>query len=335
MRRKGFTLVELLVVIAIIALLMSILMPALAQVRRIAVRIICGTHLHAIGKAMLVYAQDNGDDFPRSGGRLSVWSDLNKIKQWDGVATGALTAEEVAFGTSPRAKATITSCFYLLVKYSDGVPKIFNCGGDLDAYVFKLSDSTSTTLTDLKDAWDYGDGTNGTYWPGQYCSYSYHMPFSYIVNQVYYCYALQASDSSACPLCADRNPYLDKNAIEIYTDRLNTDDEWAIFTSSTGFYDGDGVRNSAAHQREGQNVLYVDNHVEFEKSPNCGVQNDFIWINWQLPYAQMKVKDREWTQQDCTGILNPSKLGKVFPQHIEDAFLVNEYNEAKTEYHRK
>ena len=62
--RKGFTLVELLVVIAIIALLMGILMPALARVRQIAYRMMCGTNLAGIGRGMLVYAQDHDEEYP-------------------------------------------------------------------------------------------------------------------------------------------------------------------------------------------------------------------------------------------------------------------------------
>ena len=68
-KRTGFTLVELLVVIAIIALLMGILMPALAKVRQIAYRMVCGNNIGGIGKAMMVYANDNEEAYPVAGGK--------------------------------------------------------------------------------------------------------------------------------------------------------------------------------------------------------------------------------------------------------------------------
>jgi prepilin-type N-terminal cleavage/methylation domain-containing protein len=48
MNKKGFTLIELLVVISIIALLVSILMPALTKARKQAKRITCASSLHRI-----------------------------------------------------------------------------------------------------------------------------------------------------------------------------------------------------------------------------------------------------------------------------------------------
>ena len=60
------------VVVPVIALLMAILMPALAQVRSQAHRIVCGTNLKGIGMAMMVYVQDNREEYPTP----SQWSDL-------------------------------------------------------------------------------------------------------------------------------------------------------------------------------------------------------------------------------------------------------------------
>ncbi len=57
-KRKGFTLIELLVVIAIIALLISILMPALAHVRKQAKDVVCRGNLGQWGLVFMMYADD-------------------------------------------------------------------------------------------------------------------------------------------------------------------------------------------------------------------------------------------------------------------------------------
>jgi prepilin-type N-terminal cleavage/methylation domain-containing protein len=65
-KRTGFTLIELLVVIAIIALLLSIVMPALRNAKKQAQAIICRSNLKQWGLIFALYAQDNEDLFPQS-----------------------------------------------------------------------------------------------------------------------------------------------------------------------------------------------------------------------------------------------------------------------------
>jgi prepilin-type N-terminal cleavage/methylation domain-containing protein len=292
MKKKGFTLVELLVVIAIIALLMGILMPALARVRQLAFRMTCGTNLSGIGKAMLLYSNDYQDELPRAGGRNSTWG---AVANW--MAADRYTAYGLAADSS-GGSATISSCFYLLVKYTEVTPKSFICKGDAGTTEFKLADLTTAVSAnfELIDGWDFG----GPYPENiKHCSYSYHMPFGL--------YALTVSSEPGFAVAADRNPFLPSpaGAAKLVTEFKPDLDAYK------GTADMAKAGNAIAHQLDGQNVMFLDTHVQFEKRAYCSVEDDNIYLISADPLKGSPVG-------------TPPAVGAATPSSRKDSVLVHD-----------
>jgi len=145
---RAFAIVGI-VVPASLCLLLGILLPALAKVRQTAHRMVCGTNLSQIGMAMLVYANDYEDQFPHAGGTTSKWAYTPNWQATD--RFGAYNLSPDGSGGS----ASISSSFYLLVKYAEVTPKSFLCHGDRKTKKF-VPDKYGVRDKELIYLWDFG-----------------------------------------------------------------------------------------------------------------------------------------------------------------------------------
>jgi hypothetical protein len=96
------------------------------------------------------------------------------------------------------------------------------------------------------------------------CSYTYHLPFGL--------YALTTSSEPGMAVAGDRSPWLDSPAATAKT--------IAQFNPTGTNVDQQKYGNSISHQEDGQNVLFMDTHVYFEKRSYCAINDDNIYTFW-------------------------------------------------------
>ena len=216
-------------------------------------RRICSSNLAQIGRAMHIYNSDYGDlPLPRAGGPGAIWQP--RINNWQ--AKDRITA----FNLKPDGtggSATISSSLYLLVKYVEQDPRLFVCPKDTGTTEFKPADYGALEK-DIEKFWDFGPN------PSKHCSVSYHLSYGPYSLSI-------ATGLPRTAVIADRNPWLDSPAAK---------------TADFRAFDPNGdstaqmAGNSISHKSEGQNVLFMDFHVAFEKRPYCAVNKDNIYTYW-------------------------------------------------------
>lgn len=278
----GLTLVGLVVLIGAITFLLLILLTA----RRPTLYppMICGTHLAGIGKAMLIYSNDYQDALPLAGGANSQWT--GRIADWQARNRTAAYGLD-ANGTG--GQVSLGASLYLLVKYTEATPKSFVCTGDKRAKEFRVQDHLSRgSNATLVDLWDFGPD------PAKHCSYAYQM--------LYGGPPLKVSADSGLAIAADRNPWTDEKRAR------NFPQFRPAIEPFKGTPKQDRLGNAIAHEGNGQNVMFLDTHVEFKKWSHCSVDDDNIYTSWEGPD---KVRGK------------PPQLGSR-PADAKDSLLVND-----------
>lgn len=287
---KGFAWVGVAVPATQVLLFLFLAFPA----RRpsTAYRMVCGINLSGIGKAMLIYANDYEDKLPRAGGSSSGWT--GRVPDW------TAPTRQGAYGVSPDGTGghvSISASLYLLVKYAEVPPKLFLCrtGGretpEKGVTEFKASlYRTTNPKAELIDFWDFGPN------PTKHCSYAYQM--------VYGASRLTFSLPPGFAVAADRNPWIDSPSVKAR--------DFSAFRPEIAPFNGTSEQakrgNAFRHEGEGQNVLFLDCHVDFEKRPYCALDEDNIYTSWD-------------GQDKARGV--PPKLGSA-PADAKDSLLVND-----------
>lgn len=291
-RRRGFSLIELLIVISIISTLATIILPAIARIRKvIGWKVVCGANLKTIGSAMTMFMTEHGDQrFPNIDTGQDAWNVVGD-KKTDYVHAG------VQDGTRPLFMLVVELRHSILPNGSDQWTREVTNNAPSKAFVCPAVDPDDREI----DPTIHEAGGNGQVGFDSYksCSYSYQHSLNPTAIL-----PINTLDTSMRPIAADRSPLLERPGTQNGYENGKTT---ATSSDTLGFKTGASASDiSPNHGKYGQSLLMVDTSIKWTKDTTY--EGDNIWL-----------------PQDASGVEMAADAGilTVGPGNIDDVFLVD------------
>ena len=268
-RSKAFGLIDLIFVMALLAILVGLFMPAVYSALEQANRAACMANLKQIGSAFKTWATDHRQRWPDVFTEESErWHNVGNTRtdQWDGLNNKDEPPAAEPDDNGEPIQSNTANFWHLIA----------NAGFTIDCFLCPSADH-------LRDATVIHFDRVRDFRGLRFVSYSYQNVLgAYTLTQT------GAEQPSAMVVAADANPMRRDSwsgapggAKEGVTDK-----HFGTFvpTDETKPWRSAGARpntwelNSPNHNFEGQNVLYLDGHIEWRCHPYCGTKFDNIWL---------------------------------------------------------